>query len=231
MNQNNNQVQQGSQVSQEDLAKTQVLNLNDVKELAKFERKTSKRPAILFIIAGVLSITLGFSYSNIMMTLDKLPVAQSSTDKTQPIEIVDGGFLSKIKNEQVCKVISNQNADGTKGTATYTLEYNENNQLQNFTMVLTIDPLTGNSQGVTATQGLYNAYKALDNIPLTGYKMTTTLTGTSMKAIATVDLTKLDKTTLTSAHTSNFFAQVPFNLGDSKEAVTQILTSRGVTCE
>lgn len=230
MNQTNNQVQQSSQVSQEELAKTQVLNLNDVKELARFERKTSKKPAIIFAIAGILSISLGFAYPNIMTALDNAPVAKKETHNKNDIK--DNDILNKVQaNEQVCRYESGANGDGTQGTVTYTLQYNENNQLQNYTMVLTIDPLTGNAQGVTSTQAVYNSYKTVDVVPLNGYTMVTSYTDTGMKSIATVDLTKLDKTTLSPAHMSNYFAQVPFNLGDSKETVANTLTPSNFKCE
>lgn len=229
MNHNDNQVQQSSQVSQEELAKTQVLNLNDVKELASFERRTSKKPAILLAVAGILSISLGFAYPNIMTALDNAPVTKEETHEKEEI---DDDILNKVQtNEQVCRFVSEANADGTKGTATYTLQYNENNQLQNYTMILTIDPLTGNAQGVTSTQALYNSYKTVDAAPLNGYTMVTSYTDTGMKSVATVDLTKLDKTMLTAAHTANYFAQVPFNLGDSKETVSQLLAPGGFICE
>ena len=59
------QTQQSVQVSQEELAKTQVLNLTDVQEIANFEKKTSKRPAVLFAIAGILAITLAISCTSV----------------------------------------------------------------------------------------------------------------------------------------------------------------------
>lgn len=226
MNQNNNQVQQSSQVSQEELAKTQVLNLNDVKELAKFERRTSKKPAILLAIAGLLSISLGFSYPNIMTALDKASTTETKEEKKQE------EVLNKVQeNIQECKYLSGANADGTSGTVTYSLLYNENDQLQSYTMVLTIDPQTGSANGLVATQNVYNSYKALDAIALTGYTMATSYTDTGMKAIANVDLAKFNKATLTAAHNSNYFAQVPFNYGDTKTTIEQNLTSGGYICK
>lgn len=224
MNQNNKQIQQsGSQVSQEELAKTQVLNLNDVKALAKYEKKISKKPAILFAIAGILSISLGFAYPNIMASLDKTPVKQETKNEEN-----DNPILNKVQENRLeCKYISGQNADGTMGTVTYDLLFDENDQLQSYTMVLTIDPITGNAKGLNATQNIYNSYKSLDAIQITGYTMTTSYTDTGMKAISTVDLTKLDKTKLTPAHSG--FANVPYNLGDTKAALSGQLT--GYICK
>ena len=78
------QTQQSLQVSQEELAKTQVLNLTDVQEIANYEKKTSKRPAALFAFAGILAITLGISYPNIMTAIDAIP----SNSKEDSVEII-----------------------------------------------------------------------------------------------------------------------------------------------
>lgn len=231
MNQNNNQLQQSSQVSQEELAKTQVLNLNDVKELAKFERKTSKKPAVLFAIAGILSITLGLTYPSIMTALDGISTKENKPEEKEKYE-EDKEILAKVEENKVtCTFVAPSNPDGTKGTATYELFYNEEDMLESYTMTLTIDPLEGNAMGLTSTQALHDSYKAIDQIPITGYKMTTSYTDTGMKAIAAVDLTKLDKLTLTPTHQAAFFAQVPFNLNDLKTANVQYLTSTNYICQ
>lgn len=228
MNQNNNQLQQSSQVSQEELAKTQVLNLNDVKELAQFERKTSKKPALLFAIAGILSITLGLTYPNIMTALDGIGAKENKTEE----KYEDKEILAKVEENKVtCKFYAPANPDGTTGTAIYELFYDEDDMLESYVMTLEIAPLEGNAMGLTATQALHDSYKALDAIKLEGYTMTTNYTDTGMKAISTVDLTKFNKQTLTQAHINAYFAQVPFNLNDLKTVNVQYLTSSSYTCE
>ena len=229
MNQNNNQLQQSRQVSQEELAKTQVLNLNDVKELAKFERKTSKKPAVLFAIAGILSITLGLTYPNIMSALDGISTKENKTEEKEKDE-EDKEILAKVEENKVtCTFVAPSNPDGTKGTATYELFYNEEDMLESYTMTLTIDPLEGNAMGLTSTQAVYNAYKAVDAAQIVGYKMTTSYTDTGMKAISIVDLTKLDKSTFPTGYTG--YAAVPFNLNDLKTANVQYLTSTNYICQ
>ena len=48
MNQQQGQQQlQSQEMTREELTKTQVLNLQELERVAKFERKTSKRPAVL----------------------------------------------------------------------------------------------------------------------------------------------------------------------------------------
>ena len=230
MNQNNNQVQQGSQVSQEELAKTQVLNLTDVQEIAKYERKTSKRPAVLFAIAGILSLTLGFSYSNIMAMVDALPAKSNNTNKHDILS--QETILNKVEeNVTTCKFTSGENADGTIGKVTYNLEFNDEDLLEGYTMILEIDPISGNANGMVSVQNTYNAYKALDVIPLEGYTAATIYTDTGMKSTITVDLNKFNPATLTATHNANFFARVPYTLGTTKDVVTQQLTAGNYVCE
>lgn len=237
MNQNNNQVQPSNLVSQEELAKTQVLNLSDVQEIAKFEKKTSKRPAALFAIAGLLAITLGFSYPKIMMAVDSIGaddtnyrVEESYEEEITP-ETEETPTPQVQQNTTRCTFSNPQNPDGTAGTAIYDLVFNENNQLQSYAMTLTLDPIQGNTAGLTAVQGYYNSYKALDSIPLNGYKIETTYTDTGMKVVVTVDLTTFDKNTLTDGHKGNYFANVPYNLGDAKDVIKQQLTANSYVCQ
>ena len=228
MEQNINQVQQSSQVSQEELAKTQVLNLTDVEELAKYERTTSKRPALLFAIAGVLSLVLGFSYSNIMALVDSMPTYTKNFDAVpvfrEPVS------HNVILNKTSCKYTSPENPDGTIGKVTYNLVFNDLDELQKYTMTLEMDPIQGNPNGLLSVQTIYNAYRALDIIPLEGYKSTTIYTDTGMKTIIEVDLTKFNPTTLTDAHNANYFAKVPYTLGTAKELIIQQLTTSNYTC-
>lgn len=230
MNQNNNQIQQNNQVSQEELAKTQVLNLTDVQEIAKFERKTSKRPALLFAIAGVLAITLGLSYPHIMTSLDAMP----SNIKTEIKPLITDTDIVKNKvqeNKTSCVFTSPRNDDGTSGMATYNLSFDEEDKLQGYTMTLELDALPNDNNGILSVQKYYNLFKSLNEIPLNGYKSTTTTTATGMKSVVVVDLSKLNKSTLTSTHLSNPFSNVPYNFGDTKEAITGQLIASGYVCE
>ena len=229
MEQNINQVQQSSQVSQEELAKTQVLNLTDVQEIAKFERKTSKRPALLFAIAGVLSLALGFSYSNIMALVDSMPAYTKKFDAV-PV-VMEPVSHDIVLNRASCKYTSPENPDGTIGKVTYDLVFNETEQLQSYTMTLEMDPIQGNANGLVSVQTIYNTYRALDVIPLEGYKSTTIYTDTGMKSSINVDLTKFNPATLTDAHNANYFAKVPYTLGTTKEVITQQLTAGNYICK
>ena len=230
MNPNNNQVQQSSQVSQEELAKTQVLNLTDVQKIANFEKKTSKRPAILFAFAGILAITLGFSYPNIMTAIDAIPSRSEVTEPTETIRT--DNILNQVQlNSVTCTLTSPHNVDGTSGIASYNFIFNEQDQLQRYTMTLTFDPQEGSAEGLVAVQNYYNHYRTIDILPLNGYTSSTIYTDTGMRTIITVDLEKLDKTQLTEKHNSSKFSTVSDNLGDTKDAIIQKYTPANYVCE
>ena len=91
--QQRNKVQQRSQqMTQEELQKTQVLNLKDVEEAARFERITSKKPAIIVAAIGVLSIMFGATFG-VVQTLTTEPTikdnSNSTTEKRQVLTQTD----------------------------------------------------------------------------------------------------------------------------------------------
>lgn len=225
-----NKLQQSNQVSQEELAKTQVLNLSDVQEIAKYERKTSKKPAIFFAAAGILSITLGLAYPNIMTAIDSAPTRFKPNSKS--VEIDSSLIQNKIQeNRMKCVVNSPSNLDGTAGVATYNYVFDEMDKLQSYTMVLEMMPQLNNVNGALAIPNHYNVYAMLDPIKIEGYKITSTLNNDTMKVIANVDLTKLNKQALTPNHLANTFSNVTENLNDDKNVIQQQRTSLGYTCE
>ena len=59
MNQNKNQtIKDVDQMTPEELQRTQVINLKDVEEVVRIEKRTSKKPAIIVAIIG-LALVMG----------------------------------------------------------------------------------------------------------------------------------------------------------------------------
>ena len=69
MNQNNmnnqprmvtpEEIERVNHITTEELQKTQVINLKDLEEVARIEKRTSKKPAILLAILGLTFLLLG----------------------------------------------------------------------------------------------------------------------------------------------------------------------------
>ena len=54
-----------------ELTKTLVLNFNEVEDIAKFEKKTSKKPAIIIAIIGLFAIFTGVVYPSVYSMVKK----------------------------------------------------------------------------------------------------------------------------------------------------------------
>ena len=66
---------QGIPLTHEELQKTQVLNLKEFSETVRFEKLTSKKPAIILAVIGALLITFGTTFQ----------IAESLSKKAQPV--------------------------------------------------------------------------------------------------------------------------------------------------
>ena len=220
---NQQQMQQCRMVSQEELAKTQVLNLTDVQEIAKFERKVSKRPALLFAFAGILAISLGFAYPNIMTAIDSMP----STVSSSLVDNIEDSSLKVNPNLGSCLYTSSLSEDGTQGNTTYNLRF-QDGLLQSYTKVLLLNQIQ--EAGLITINNIYNTYKPLDTLQINGYQVSTTYTDTGISVVTTIDLTQLDKTLLP-IETQQVYSNAEFNLGDTKDVIFANLTQNGYICE
>ena len=60
---------QQKKIEREELTKTQVLNLLELEKVAKYERQTSKKPALILGILGVLFLISGFVYNPLVAAI------------------------------------------------------------------------------------------------------------------------------------------------------------------
>lgn len=164
-----------------------------------------------------------------MNAIDAIP--SKTTDEIPEVIYADNILNNVQVNDVTCTLTSPYNGDGTSGVASYNFVFDDIDQLQRYTMTLAFDPQAGNVDGLVAVQNYYNQYRALDVLTLNGYTSATTYTDTGMQSIITVDLTQLDKSTLTPAHNAAWFAVVSDNLNDTKATIVQKYTASGYVCE
>jgi hypothetical protein len=105
--------QSSSEISREELTRTQVLNLQELERIAKFERQTSKRPAVLFAIAGILAITMGVFYPNIMMAVDSIGSTPKTSYRVDLSEKYDEQALPVPTDKVICNLSQYAQADAT----------------------------------------------------------------------------------------------------------------------
>ena len=231
MNQQQGQQQlQSQEMTREELTKTQVLNLQELERIAKFERKTSKRPAVLFAIAGILALTLGFSYNNIMMAVDNIDFTEQS-ENTYRIDL-DSQYDSAtpVPTKKVtCTLLQPTQPDGTDKSTTYELFFSEQ-KLQTYVKTLTVAPTIGNPNGALAVQNILTTYQQLATTKVAGYELTPETDNQSTKISITIDLQDLDRGQLTYSHAANPFTNVEYNLDADETTIRTALQAAGYIC-
>jgi len=250
MNSNlNNQNQLQQNMTKEELKNTQVLNLGDVKNTVKKEKRASfpKKIAVFLFILGVLSIVSGLSYNSVSSMLGLTSNTEANTNTTNEAEEANETTppsdpdttkaVTTETNPQTTKCIlsSKTQADGTDKDISYEFNFNENNQLLNYTKTLNMIPTTGNSTGPVTINNSKELYTTIATYQIPGY--TVIVSPTNNGEIAgltigiTINLTSFDKEKYTSSNITDAFAQVDFELNTTKDTIVQTLTTKGYTCQ
>lgn len=216
---NNNQNQQ---MTPTELAQTQVLNINEVEETVKKEKKTSKKPAIIIAIIGILLIAGGFSYPYIMGLINKKP----ASDNTPVAEETESTPLENL----ICNKTQPANPDGTDTTNIYTYTFN-NNLLQKYTKTLTVTSTDNLEAGLAAMESLKSGYQALIIPDYEGYSLLINEENATLNVTVSIDLTTLNKLTLPEANKANFLTNVEYDLNTERSIIEENMTTEGYTCQ
>lgn len=219
--QNNNQVNQ--QLTKEELTKTQVLNLTDLENVAKYEKKVSKKPALILAVIGMLCIFSGFTYMGIANVMNKRPETGKSAVYRKEVPEEDDNTIT-------CNYSQLGNADGTDIVVKMKLNL-EDGKLQNYEKTMTVMPTEGNEAvGMPTIQVLLPAYQAFEPMLIPGYTIKSLPEKTGFKTEVKIDLTQLDVTLLT-AHQANVSTKVEFSLNDTKSMIMTKASTLGYLCQ
>lgn len=219
-----------TEISREELTRTQVLNLQELESVAKYERQTSKRPAALFAFAGFLAITMGLLYPNIMMAVDNIGATPKTSYRVEINDIYDLDTTIPVATDKItCTIAQPNQMDGTDKNSTIELYFHEQ-KLQTYVKTMIASPTAGNVNGVATTTNLYNTYATYDAMAINGYTVATTADGATTKVTITIDLQTLDKTQLTYDHVANAFTNVEYELNADQTAIQTALTTAGYVC-
>lgn len=224
---NNNGVRQitdeeiRQELTKEELQQTQVLNFQEVQKAIKFEKKTSKRPAILVAIVGILSLLFGGSLQ-IANILSPEPQKVQKRDTKQDV-IVETQTLNCIKTTL-------NNIDSTNNI--YNIVYKfENKKLVEATKEYNISAIPGKADGKASIEKYTKEYENLLN-ETPGYKISITPTSNTMLTIKVViDYKKLDLTKLNEIQQTKPFTKVEYNKNTSYYAIRSEAIAQGFTIE
>ena len=210
------------QMSEEQLQRTQVLNLDDFKKTAKIEKMSSKKPAIVIALLGIFSILIGASYPavNSMMSQKK---DVTKTSKTQTRKVV-----KENKTYVKCSVSALNQPDGTDAfiDINYTFEDDKLiSFIKEYKLVLT--------NGVTTGQAVIDGFlQALPPylVQQPGYELTVKKLDTGISTTTKVDYKTLDVNTIPQINQENFRFNVIYVANSTKDAVIKDMQQQNYTC-
>lgn len=215
----------GHNLTQEELQKTQVLNLKDVQEAAKMERFTSKKPAIILATFGVLLLFFGAGFQvvrGLHNSHNNEPVTQKRVVEK------DNNLVAKVEN-LTCSTTSMNNSDGTD--TVYTIIYQfKDDKLVGFTKTFDIKVTPNNPLGQQTVASYTNAYKAFMN-STNGYNITVTPTDTGLVTNVQVNYDLFDSTTLNPTQQTHFSTSVEYQKDTLKSVIETNMSTAGMVCK
>ena len=216
-----------------ELTKTLVLNFNEVEDIAKFEKKTSKKPAIIIAIIGLFAIFTGVIYPSVYSMVKKDNNISSDSklrENTEVVNISDGLTCMKADTDSV-NLLTN--------TTTYNFKFDKNG-LSNYEKTLNI--ASTNPSLVETPKVMIDINSMVDPLiitPITGYTLYK-----SMKNDATnvnivnnytvklvVDFTTFNSNSLSDQYNANDFFRVIYKKGDSFNNIKNSLSNMGCNCK
>ena len=210
------------QMCEEQLQRTQVINLDDFKKTAKIEKMSSKKPAIVIALLGIFSILIGASYPAVNSKMrQKKDVTKTSKTQTRKV-------VKENKTYVKCSVSALNQPDGTDAfiDINYTFEDDKLiSFIKEYKLVLT--------NGVTTGQAVIDGFlQALPPylVQQPGYELTVKKLDTGISTTTKVDYKTLDVNKIPQLNQENFRFNVIYVANSTKDAVIKDMQQQNYTC-
>lgn len=222
----------------EELTRTQVLNLQELEKAAKYEKKTSRKPAAILAVIGVFSISLGLCYPGVNSMLNSRKVESKPTvsERREKDNVVDENVLDSPSF--TCTFRQENVTDATLVNTTYNFQFLDMGTLKYYEKVMDISVASPVTQTPASIVSLDTSLANLVQTPITGYLLEKTPSASTNPSVVdgyqaklAVDFQQFNLATLTTLHTTNTFANVEFNAQDTWESIQARLVSLGYTCK
>ncbi len=212
------------QMTQEELQKTQVLNLQAVEAVARYERRTSKKPAIFVGILGILLLVFGSSYH--VYNQYQAKKAEEKRIESRKTEVKK----DPIK-EVVCRKLGEE---AEKGVDTdYTIQYTfEDKVLTKIVKTHLVKSKVGDERGPKEVEALISAYQPF-LISISGYQVTVEPNAekTELTTITTLDFKNFDPETVLVPQQNYFTTRIDFEPTDDEMKIKSEMIQEGFTCQ
>ncbi len=214
---------EGIPLTPEELQKTQVLNLQEVEEAARFEKRTSKKPAIIVAIIGALLLTFGTTF--------QITQSMSQAAKEKKVEKRKEPVVETPKTVSlVCEFLAAHPENGTSEVYNVTFTFDDQG-LTRETKVDTISAASGSDLGLATVKGLEEGYRKFMN-PVNGYSISVVPNPAYTQIVTTVDadLTKIDFATFPEFQRTYYVTNVDYPLNTPKDQIATEMQAAGFNC-
>ena len=213
---------QKQQMSEEELQRTQVLNFDTFKQVARYEKISSKKPAIIVALLGVLEIVIGGTYPIVQSQMAKSNEKNKSTVQARKREV------KPVASELTCTQTTPSVGNGLDQTIT--IKYNFiDNKLTSFTKELNLGLTAGTTTGQVALQDFINALQPF-LVQKDGYSVTAKKIENGVVTTTSVDYKTVDINSLPEINQQNGYFNVMYLADTNMEAIKQDMTNYNYIC-
>ena len=220
-NNQNGQNLQKQQMSEEELQRTQVLNFDTFKQVARYEKVSSKKPAIVVALIGILAIIIGGSY----------PIVQSQMEKNK--ESKSTMQARKKDNKLIASELNctQEIPAGVNGLdQVMKIKYNFiDNKLTSFTKELTLTISPASTTGTTSLQSFITALQPY-LVQKDGYSVVVRQIENGVVTTTNVDYRSVDINTLPEINQKNNYFSVVYLADTNMESIKQDMTTQNYIC-
>ena len=214
------EIQRVNNISQEELQQTQVINLKDVEEAVRIEKRTSKKPAIILGIVGIAFLLFG-SIVQVSTSLKEKKAEEKVIEHRREEKTVKKTYLS-----------CNQTKLNTNGIDfVYSFSYSfEDSKLVKETKILTAVPTPGNNKGVEDITKSKESLKKYINRSQ-GYNLALTETEKGYTLTTEIDYKEFDATKINVLQKENMATSVDYAANTLEETIKEDMLEKKFVCQ
>ena len=213
---------QKQQMTEEELQRTQVLNFDTFKQVARYEKISSKKPAIIVALLGVLAIVIGGTYPLVQSQMTKKEQESKSSIQARKKD------KKPVASELTCTQTTSLVANGLDQAIN--IKYNFiDNKLTSFTKELTLTISPGSTIGPSELQNFIIALQPF-LVQKEGYSVTVKQIENGVVTNTSVDYKNLDINTLPEINQQNVYFNVIYLADSNRESIKQDMTNQNYIC-
>lgn len=207
-------------MTQEELQKTQILNLNELEKTIRFEKITSKKPALIVAVLGILLLIFGTTFQIAASLSSSRKVEKRKVEPTKQV----------VETSLSCVKTTLNNPDGTD--ITYNIDYYfENDKLASQIGEYKYTAIANNPNGEQTIKTKLDTYQKLLS-STSGYQVNTNQANSKeLKIIVQMDYKSLDLTVIPQANQEDDVTKVIYKRNTDLTTIKNDMLSAGYTCE